>query len=469
LVAGKYTLVEVIGEGGMGAVWRARQTEPVKRFVAVKLIKPGMDSKQVLARFEAERQALALMDHPNIAKVLDGGLHEGRPFFVMELVKGVPITDYCDARRLTPRQRLELFVPVCQAIQHAHQKGVIHRDIKPSNVLVALYDDRPVIKVIDFGVAKATGGTLTEHTIDTGFGGVVGTPEYMSPEQATFNNLDIDTRSDVYALGVRPAADVYGLGAILYELLTGRPPFQGETPLLTLEQVVADEPLAPSRLRPRLPRDLVTICLKCLRKEPHKRYATSEALADDLGRFLRGEPLRARPAGAPERLGRWCRRNPTVASLGAALAVILVGSVVALTGLYLNADAQRCRAEGAEENWKSAAEDARKSEADVKAVLDFFKKRVLAAARPKGRGADGIGLGPEATIREAVDAAEPRIAAACRANGFRATRRIRTAASRCRCCTSRTTPWGSSAWSRRPSATSEGDCHDAWSAVQRHP
>src|SRR5262245_50744125 len=189
VIAGKYTLMEPIGEGGMGSVWRARQGEPVKRFVAVKLIKAGMDSKQVLARFEAERQALALMDHPNIAKVLDGGLHEGRPYFVMELVKGVPITEYCDHHRLTPKDRLELFIPVCQAIQHAHQKGIIHRDIKPSNVLIALYDDRPVVKVIDFGVAKATGAALTERTIDTGFGGVVGTPQYMSPEQATFNNL----------------------------------------------------------------------------------------------------------------------------------------------------------------------------------------------------------------------------------------------------------------------------------------
>src|SRR5262249_24452651 len=169
VIAGRYTLIEVIGEGGMGSVWRAKQTEPVKRFVAVKLIKAGMDSKQVLAGFEAERQALALMDHPNNAKVLDGGLHQQRPFFVMELVKGVPITDYCDARKLTPQQRLELFVPVCQAIQHAHHKGIIHRDIKPSNVLIALYDDKPVVKVIDFGVAKATGGTLTEATL-TGFG-----------------------------------------------------------------------------------------------------------------------------------------------------------------------------------------------------------------------------------------------------------------------------------------------------------
>jgi serine/threonine protein kinase len=201
LLAGKYKLLEEIGEGGMGAVWMAEQTEPVRRTVAVKLIKAGMDSKQVLARFEAERQALAMMDHPNIAKVFDAGhagqagtlSHVGRPFFVMELVKGVPITRYCDGHHLTPRQRLELFVPVCHAIQHAHQKGVIHRDIKPSNVLVAMYDDRPVPKVIDFGVAKATGQQLTEQTLHTGLGAVVGTVEYMSPEQASFNQVDVDT------------------------------------------------------------------------------------------------------------------------------------------------------------------------------------------------------------------------------------------------------------------------------------
>src|SRR5207244_3423343 len=212
---GPYKLIEQIGEGGMGTVWMAQQTEPVKRLVAVKLIKAGMDSRQVIARFEAERQALALMDHANIARVLEAGTTgAGRPYFVMDLVKGVPITRYCDEHHLTPRQRLELFIPVCQAVQHAHHKGVIHRDLKPSNVLVALYDGRPVPKVIDFGVAKATGQALTDKTLVTGFGALVGTLEYMSPEQAEVNQLDIDTRSDLYALG-----------ALLYELLAGSPPF----------------------------------------------------------------------------------------------------------------------------------------------------------------------------------------------------------------------------------------------------
>ena len=214
IIAGRYKLLEEIGHGGMGTVWAAEQTAPVRRKVALKLIKAGMDSRSVLARFEAERQALALMDHPNIAKVLDGGLTDsGRPYFVMEYVKGVPITEYCDATRLSVEERLNLFIQVCSALQHAHQKGIIHRDLKPSNILVAPYDDKPVPKVIDFGLAKAMHQSLTEKTLYTAHEMVLGTPLYMSPEQAQLNNLDVDTRADIYSLGV-----------LLYELLTGTHP-----------------------------------------------------------------------------------------------------------------------------------------------------------------------------------------------------------------------------------------------------
>jgi len=360
VIAGKYTLVELVGEGGMGSVWRAKQSEPVKRFVAVKLIKAGMDSKQVLARFNAERQALALMDHPNISKVLDGGLHEQRPFFVMELVKGVPITEYCDKCKLTPKQRLELFVPVCQAIQHAHQKGIIHRDIKPSNVLIALYDDKAVVKVIDFGVAKATGGALTDASIDTAMGAVVGTPQYMSPEQATLNNLDIDTRSDVYALGV-----------LLYELLTGSPPFSKrdleKRGLLEMLRVVREEePQRPStklstadalptlsanrgteskKLTGLLRNELDWIVMKALEKDRTRRYETANGFAADVLRYLGGEAVQAHPPSTAYRMQKFVRRNKgQVIAASLVLFALLAGIAGTSYGLIRaewSADAER--------------------------------------------------------------------------------------------------------------------------------
>ena len=350
VVGGKYELVESIGEGGMGSVWLAHQTEPVKRKVAVKLIKAGMDSKAVIARFEAERQALAVMDHPNIAKILDGGLHDGRPYFVMELVKGVPITDFCDARKLIPRQRLELFVPVCQAIQHAHQKGIIHRDIKPSNVLVALYDGKPVPKVIDFGLAKATGGGLTDLSIDTGFGGVVGTPQYMSPEQASLNNLDIDTRSDIYSLGV-----------LLYELLTGSPPFarkelEKKGVLEMLRVVREEEPPRPStklstadalaslsanrgtepkKLTGILRNELDWIVMKALEKDRTRRYETANGFAADVLRYLCGEAVLAVPHSAGYRVKKFVRRNKgQVVAASLVFFALLAGMAGTTLGLF---------------------------------------------------------------------------------------------------------------------------------------
>ncbi|MCW5560178.1 MAG: serine/threonine protein kinase, partial [Verrucomicrobiae bacterium] len=334
---GRYKLLQQIGEGGCGTVFMAEQEEPVRRRVALKVIKLGMDTKSVIARFEAERQALAMMDHPNIAKVLDAGATDsGRPFFVMELVRGIPITRYCDDNKLDTKQRLDLFIKVCQAIQHAHQKGVIHRDIKPSNILVTLHDGQPVPKVIDFGIAKATEGRLTDRTLFTAFEQFIGTPAYMSPEQAEMSGLDIDTRSDIYALGV-----------LLYELLTGRTPFDARE----LVQAGLDEmrrrsrevePPRPStrlstlqggaltttaqahgtdapRLLSLIRGDLDWIVMKCLEKDRTRRYETANGLAADLKRHLSHEPVVARPPSTAYKFQKAFRRNKLVFAAGAAV------------------------------------------------------------------------------------------------------------------------------------------------------
>jgi serine/threonine protein kinase/Leucine-rich repeat (LRR) protein len=364
---GPYKLLQQIGEGGFGVVYMADQVSPVKRRVALKVIKLGMDTRAVIARFEAERQALAMMDHPNIARVLDAGATTGgRPYFVMELVKGIPITEYCDQATLDTRQRLGLFIDVCRAVQHAHQKGVIHRDLKPSNIMVTLHDDKPVVKVIDFGIAKATDQSLTEKTLFTNYGQMIGTPAYMSPEQAVMSGLDVDTRSDIYSLGV-----------LLYELLTGAPPFDAQTlrkagfdemrriireqqppkPSTRLSTMAEDVKLtvanhrrvSPQLLHKQLHGDLDWIVLKAMEKDRARRYETANGLAADLQRHLDKEPVAARPPSAVYRIQKAMQRNKLAFAAGAAIAAALLIGIAASVWQAVRADREAKRAHTAEQ------------------------------------------------------------------------------------------------------------------------
>jgi WD40 repeat protein/serine/threonine protein kinase len=366
-VIGPYKLLEQIGEGGFGIVFMAEQQRPVRRKVALKIVKPGMDTRQVVARFEAERQALALMDHANIARVFDGGeTASGRPFFVMELVRGIPITDFCDQNHLPIRERLELYMTVCQAVQHAHQRGIIHRDLKPSNVLVTLHDGRPVVKVIDFGIAKATGQQLTEKTLFTNFAQLIGTPLYMSPEQAEPSGLDIDTRSDIYSLGV-----------LLYELLTGTTPFDKER-LRTaaydeIRRIIREEePAKPSTRISRLgqaattvsanrksdPRRLAQLCrgeldwivMKALEKDRNRRYESASAFAADVQRYLQDEPVHACPPSSWYRLRKFARRHKRMAVLTAAAIFLLLAATGVSSYFAIQADQRARDAQAAEQN-----------------------------------------------------------------------------------------------------------------------
>lgn len=428
---GPYQLQQRLGEGGMGVVFLAEQLEPLRRQVAIKIVKAGHRSAHALHRFEAERQALALMDHPNIAKVFDAGTTlpstpsasgergGGRPYFVMELVHGLSITKYCDQEQLTPRQRLELFIPVCQAVQHAHQKGIIHRDLKPSNVLIAVYDGKPVPKVIDFGVAKAIGPPFGDQTPVTEVGTFIGTLEYMAPEQAEFNNLDIDTRADIYSLGV-----------LLYELLTGTPPFSSkqlrsaafsemlrmirevEPPRLgtklsssdELPSIAAVRKLEPKQLTKMVHGELDWIVMKCLEKERHRRYETANALALDLDRYLADEPVLAGPPSAGYRFRKFARRNRGPVLAACLVLLALMGGIVGTTLGLIEARRQRDKAEAAVAAETKAKANAETRETETRAILDFVQNKIFVAAQPKGYPG---GLGRDVTLRSAIIAGVP--------------------------------------------------------------
>jgi serine/threonine protein kinase/tetratricopeptide (TPR) repeat protein len=405
---GPYKLLEQVGEGGFGVVFLAQQQHPVRRKVALKVLKPGMDSRQVIARFEAERQALALMDHPNIARVFDGGETEsGRPYFAMELVKGVPITAYCDRNSLAPRERLRLFADVCKAVQHAHQKGVIHRDLKPSNLLVTLHDGVPAVKVIDFGIAKAVGQQLTDKTVYTGIAQFIGTPLYMSPEQAEWSGLDIDTRTDIYSLGV-----------LLYELLTGRTPFDPErlrqVPYDEMRRIIREEePPKPStristlgqaatavatqrqsdlkRLGQLLRGELDWIVMKALEKDRNRRYETASAFAADIENYLHDEPVHACPPSRWYRFCKFARRNKValVVATGACVALVLLA--VSNVQLHL-AQARVEAARGAEADQRRRAQG--NLELALQALDEIFIQPAEAEVSTKG-GHGRIPLTPQ--------------------------------------------------------------------------